>query len=75
MLDYFPKDMDTVIGEEPCMKDMIETTNHNFQVVNAVSIVAIFLIIAAVEKSSSLPLILISVIKMAIFINLGCHII
>ncbi len=60
-----------LIGEAPCMKDMIETTNHDFQVVNAISIVAIFLIIALVEKSISLPFILISVIELAIFINLG----
>lgn len=60
-----------LIGEAPCMKDMIETTNHDFQVVNAVSIIAIFIIIALVEKSISLPFILISVIELAIFINLG----
>lgn len=60
-----------LIGEAPCMKDMIETTAHDFQVVNAISILAIFLIIALVEKSISLPFILISVIEFAIFINLG----
>ena len=60
-----------LIGEAPCMKDMIETTNHDFEVVNAVSIVAIFVIIALVEKSVSLPFILIAVIELAIFINLG----
>ena len=60
-----------LIGEAPCMKDMIETTNHDFQVVNAVSIIAIFVIIALVEKSFSLPFILIAVIELAIFINLG----
>lgn len=60
-----------LIGEAPCMKDMIETTDHDFKVVNAVSIIAIFIIIALVEKSLSLPFILISVIELAIFINLG----
>ena len=60
-----------LIGEAPCMKDMIETTNHDFEVVNAVSIVAIVVIIALVEKSISLPFILIAVIELAIFINLG----
>ena len=60
-----------LIGEAPCMKDMIETTDHDFQVVNAVSIIAIFVIIALVEKSISLPFILIAVIELAIFINLG----
>ncbi len=60
-----------LIGEAPCMKDMIQTTDRDFKVVNAVSILAIFLIIALVEKSISLPFILISVIELAIFINLG----
>ena len=60
-----------LIGEAPCMKDMIETTDHDFRVVTLISILAIFIIIAFVEKSISLPFILISVIEMAIFINLG----
>lgn len=66
---YDPSGM--LIGEAPCMKDMIETTDRDFQVVNAVSIVAIFVIIALVEKSFSLPFILIAVIELAVFINLG----
>lgn len=60
-----------LIGEAPCMKDMIETTDRDFKVVNAVSIIAIFIIIALVEKSFSLPFILVAVIELAIFINLG----
>ena len=64
-------DTGMLIGEAPCMKDMIDTTDHDFQVVNAVSIVAIFVIIALVEKSLSLPFVLIAVIELAVFINLG----
>lgn len=64
-------DTGMLIGEAPCMKDMIDTTDHDFQVVNAVSIVAIFVIIALVEKSISLPFVLIAVIELAVFINLG----
>ena len=64
-------DTGLLIGEAPCMKDMIDTTDHDFQVVNAVSIVAIFVIIALVEKSISLPFVLIAVIELAVFINLG----
>ena len=60
-----------LIGEAPCTKDMIETTGHDFQVVSAVSVLAIFVIIAVVEKSISLPFILIAVIELATFINLG----
>ena len=66
---YDPTGM--LIGEAPCMKDMIETTDHDFKVVNAVSILAIFLIILLVERSISLPSLLIAVIELAIFINLG----
>ncbi|MDE6881291.1 MAG: MMPL family transporter, partial [Oscillospiraceae bacterium] len=66
---YDPKGL--LIGEAPCMKDMIETTDRDFQVVNAVSVIAIFLIIALVEKSFTLPFLLIAVIEAAIFINLG----
>ena len=66
---YDPTGM--LIGEAPCMKDMIETTDRDFQVVNAVSILAIFVIILLVERSISLPFILIAVIEFAIFINLG----
>lgn len=66
---YDPKGM--LIGEAPCTKDLIETTDEDFKVVNAVSIVAIFVIIALVEKSITLPLILVAVIELSIFINLG----
>ena len=60
-----------LIGEAPCMRDMIQTTDRDFKMVNAVSIIAIFLIIALVEKSFTLPLLLIAVIEAAIFVNLG----
>lgn len=66
---YDPSGM--LIGEAPCTKDMIETTDHDFGVVNTVSILAIFAIILLVEKSLTLPIILIAVIELAIFINLG----
>ncbi len=60
-----------LIGEAPCTKDMIEVTDRDFKVVNAISIVAIFLIILIVERSLTLPVILVAVIEFAIFINLG----
>ena len=60
-----------LIGEAPCMRDMIQTTDRDFKMVNTVSILAIFLIIALVEKSLSLPFLLIAVIEAAIFVNLG----
>ncbi len=66
---YDPQGM--LIGEAPCTKDLVEITDDDFKVVNAVSIIAIFLIIALVEKSLILPVILVAVIEFSIFINLG----
>lgn len=60
-----------LIGEAPCTKDLITITDKDFKVVNAISILAVFLIIAIVFKSFALPVILVSVIEFAIFINLG----
>ena len=60
-----------LIGEASCTKDMIETTDTDFKIVNAISIAAIFIIIAIVEKSISLPIILVALIELSIFINLG----
>ncbi len=66
---YDPTGM--LIGEAPCTKDMVDVTNHDFQVVSLVSVLAIFVIILLVERSLSLPFILVAVIELAIFINLG----
>ena len=60
-----------VVGESPCTKDLIDITDHDFKVVNAVSIGFVFLIIALVLKSASLPFILVAVIEFAIFVNMG----
>lgn len=66
---YDPKGM--LVGEAPCTKDLIEITDHDFKVVSAVSILAVFFIILFVFKSISLPVILVLVIEGAIFINMG----
>ena len=60
-----------LIGEAPCTKDLIQITDKDFKVVNAISIGAVFLIILFVFKSISIPVILVAVIEFAIFINLG----
>lgn len=60
-----------LIGEAPCTQDLITITDKDFKTVSAVSIVLIFLIIAVVLKSISLPVILVAVIEFAIFINMG----
>lgn len=60
-----------LIGEAPCTQDLITITDKDFKTVSAVSIVLIFIIIATVLKSVSLPIILVLVIEFAIFINMG----
>ncbi|MBR4554694.1 MAG: MMPL family transporter [Ruminococcus sp.] len=67
--DYSDKAM--LIGEAPATKDLIEITNRDFKVVNFLSIGAIFIIIFFVLKSFSLPIILVSVIEFAIFVNMA----
>ena len=59
-----------LIGEAPCTKDLISCTDHDFEVVSLISIIAIFLIIALVLRSISLPVILVAVIETAIAANL-----
>ena len=60
-----------LVGEAPCTVDLIKITDNDFKVVSAVSIGVIFLIILVLFKSISLPIILVSVIEFAIFINMG----
>ena len=60
-----------LIGEAPATKDLINITDKDFKVVSILSIAVIFLIIAITFKSLSLPVILVSVIELAIMINLG----
>jgi len=60
-----------LVGEAPCTKDLIEITATDFRNVSIVSIGAIFIIIALVFKSASLPILLVGVIELAIYINMG----
>lgn len=59
-----------LIGEAPCTKDLIACTDHDFTVVSAISILAVFLIIALVLRSVTLPIILVAIIEFGIFFNL-----
>ena len=59
-----------LIGEAPCTKDLIACTDHDFAVVSLISIFAIFVIILLVQKSISLPVLLVAVIELAIALNL-----
>ena len=59
-----------LIGEAPCTKDLIACTDRDFTVVSLISIIAIFVIIFLVQKSLSLPVLLVAVIELAIAANL-----
>ena len=58
-----------LIGEAAATKDLIDITDHDFKVVNIVSIAAIIILIAL--RSVSLPIILVAVIEFAITVNMG----
>jgi len=60
-----------LVGEAACTKDLIDITKHDFNVVNWVSIGVIAVIILLVFKSLSLPILLVTVIEFAIFVNMG----
>lgn len=64
-----------VAGEGPLMKDLVEIADRDFTNVNFVSIGVIFVIMAVVLKSISLPVLLMTAIEFAIFLNLGlCYV-
>lgn len=67
--DYDPGGL--IAGEGALDEDLIQTTKVDFQMVNTVSIILIFIIIAVTFKSLILPVILVLCIELAIFINMG----
>ena len=70
LFEYDPNAM--VTGEGAMYRDLIDTSSVDFQITNYISIAAIFLIIAVVFRSVTVPLILVATIELAIFINQGC---
>ena len=60
-----------VAGEGPLMKDMVNISNTDFNNVNYSSIIIIFIIMIFVLKSISLPIILVTAIEFAIFVNMA----
>ncbi len=58
-------------GEGPCMKDLVHIADLDFQSVNTMSIVVIFIIMTFVLKSISLPILLVAAIELAVFINMA----
>jgi len=58
-----------VAGEGPLMKDLVLTSDEDFNNVNFSSIICILIIMIFVLKSLSLPILLILVIEFAIFVN------
>lgn len=60
-----------VTGEGALTKDLTTIADQDFKNVSVASIVAIFVIILIVFKSVSIPVLLVSAIEFAIFINMG----
>lgn len=60
-----------LVGEAACTRDLIDITNQDFKRVSAVSIGVIFLIIAVIYFSPILPILLVSLIEFAIFVNMA----
>ena len=58
-------------GEGKLTEDLIHTCQKDFKMVNAVSMILIFIIIAITFKSIALPIILVATIEFAININMG----
>ena len=74
VIDKMIKEVDPtamLVGEAPCTKDLIDTTAVDFRNVSIISIAVIAIIIALVFKLVSIPVLLVSAIEFAIFINLG----
>lgn len=65
-------DKDAILaGEGALMKDLVITTDEDFHNVNYTSIGMIFVLMMIVLKSISLPVLLVTAIEFAIFINMG----
>lgn len=60
-----------VAGEGPLMSDLVEITDKDFHNVNYTSIAVIFVLMMIVLKSITLPILLVTAIEFAIFINMG----
>lgn len=66
---YDPKSY--ITGEAALTDDLITTSAHDFKVTNYISIAAIFVIIALIFRSLTVPAVLVATIELAIFINQG----
>ena len=60
-----------ITGEGAMTKDLIEVADVDFNNVNITSIIVVFVIIAIVFRSVSVPVLLVAAIESAIMINLG----
>lgn len=61
-----------ITGEGPMYKDLVEVADEDFVVTNIISVLAIFILIAIIFKSISVPFILVISIELAIWINIAC---
>ena len=58
-----------VTGEGAMYKDLIDITDHDFKLTSVLSILSIFILIAIIFKSISIPTVLVMSIELAIFVN------
>lgn len=60
-----------ITGEAPMNKDLVTIAGNDFKHVDTASILAVFLIIALIFRSVSLPVLLVLAIESAVMINMG----
>lgn len=60
-----------IAGEGPLMKDLVEISDHDFKMVNTISILVIFIIMMFVLKSFPLAVLIVTLIEFAIFFNMS----
>lgn len=60
-----------ISGEGAMTRDLIQVADTDFRNVNLASILAVFIIVALVFRSGSIPVLLVGIIESAIMINMG----
>lgn len=58
-----------ITGESALMNDLADVTQRDFRVTGIISVAAVFAVIAVLFKSSIIPVVLVSSIELAVFLN------
>ena len=70
IIDKYDKDI-ILAGEGALMNDLVSISDNDFKNVNTLSIVLVLIVMLLVLKSISLPILLVTTILFAIFVNMG----